>query len=170
MKQKDNKPMEMPLWRGVLQHLIETAGHGDEITVGWFEDQLKCVRGSKDFWSAMISIRKGVEAGGMFISGRGLKGLKFRILMADGNLHISKLRQSQAGRLFSKTLTLLGATPTEGLSESQLRTHEKLLSLSAFRLAMMRKRTHELPGPPPAPLLPPPEPEPPPASEPPAAE
>lgn len=145
-KENHSEALRLPLWKNVLEEMIETATHGQNFDASYFEERLKCVRDSMEFGIAVSHIRKGLEYLGMYLSGRGLRGDQFMILLPKDNIQIAKLNQIRAMRTLSRTVRLLTATPVETLTESERRSLEKELSKASFRLALMRKRTPELKG------------------------
>lgn len=143
IKKQDERSetMRLPLWKGVLEEMIRTAEHGQTFPVEKFEEKLRCGRDTVEFGISISNIRKGLEHYGMSLS---QKQSMLTILMPEDNARVMELFQVRALRNLKRAVVLGSSTPLAGLTDSQKREHEKQLSKSAFRLAMMRKRTHEI--------------------------
>ena len=140
---KESSVERMPLWRGVLSEMIESATHGDTLPVEHFEQKLRCSRDTVEFGISVSNIRKGLEHYGMSMT---QKAGQMLILLPEDNARVMELFNFRALRSLKRAVILGSSTPLAGLTDSQKREHEKQLSKSAFRLALMRRKTHEIAG------------------------
>jgi hypothetical protein len=131
----------LPLWKAVLSDMRATAEHGTTWPEGWFVDRLKCRPETMEFRLAVSMIRQGLEHCGMELS---QKAGQYVILMPADNAGVMRKFNSRAVKSLRRAVILGGSTPTAGLTDSEKREHEKQLSKSAFRLALMRRRTSEI--------------------------
>lgn len=130
----------LPLWENCLREMRETGvSYGSSFSRRWMEDRLGCSWHSAAFNGDVHAIRRELELDGLYLSARGQGENGYVILQPEGNAEQARRNDRLIMSLAKRTVALLSATDTKGMTPDQRRRHDSTLDIAARRMALLSR-------------------------------
>lgn len=143
MSDNNGEMVRLPLWKNALDLLIQNGlSYGLTVPAEWFEEQLRCKRDTMSFGLGVSEIRRGLEAHGYYLTGRGQGGNQFVIVQPEQNIDVMKAYQRAATDALKRGVILGTSTRLDMLPDKERARHVALLErLQVKRVLMARSES-----------------------------